>query len=314
MRTCSSDGRGRERMEIVRTFTAAREIARGAVGLVPTMGYLHEGHLSLAEAARACADTVVMSVFVNPLQFGDGEDLDTYPRDQARDIHLARDAGVDVLFAPPDEEMFPTPGVTRVSVDGLTDTLEGSHRPGHFQGVATVVAKLFAGLRPDMAFFGRKDAQQLAVITRMVADLSFPIDVIGVPIVREQDGLALSSRNTRLNEADRGAALSLSAGLMAAGDAVDTGERTGAMLESIVRDHLEIEPKVVVEYVAMVACAGVTLLGTLDRNAFLAGAVRVGGVRLIDNIHLDVTPHGSVEVDRGSRLDRPSVLYDARVQ
>ncbi len=293
-------------LEIVSTFAETRTLASGEVGLVPTMGYLHEGHLSLAAAARVC-DTVVMSLFVNPLQFGEGEDLDTYPRDLSRDAALAADAGVDVLFAPPLDEMYPAEPVARVALDGLSGRMEGAHRPGHFEGVATVVAKLFAGVQPDRAYFGKKDAQQLAIVTRMGADLSFPVEVVGVATMRDHDGLALSSRNTYLDPGSRPRALSLSRGLLAAADAAESGEKQGSALESIVHGELEaagVEP----EYVELADRRDLHRLQVLDRDAFLAVAARVGKPRLIDNVHFDVAVDGSVVADRGTRISGPTVL------
>ncbi len=288
-------------MRIVTTFEEARRATAGRVGLVPTMGYLHEGHLSLAAAARPEADTVTMSLFVNPLQFGEGEDLDRYPRDLERDAELAEAVGVDILFAPPLDEMYPTPPVTRVSVAGLTDRMEGAARPGHFDGVATVVAKLLAGLRPDRAFFGRKDAQQVAVVRRMVSDLSLPVEIVACPIIRSADGLALSSRNAYLSDEERDRALALSRGLTAAADAADAGERNGSVLETLVVNVLQGEVGVDPEYVELASVDEVQPLAYLDRPAFLAVAARVGATRLIDNIHLD--PAESVVADRGMRLE-----------
>ncbi|HJQ95393.1 MAG TPA: pantoate--beta-alanine ligase, partial [Acidimicrobiia bacterium] len=189
---------------------------RGLTALVPTMGYFHEGHLALMSAARQSAETVIVSLFVNPLQFNDPSDLDKYPRDLERDLEMAQAEKVDVLFAPSSEEMYSEPPLTRVRVTKVEDHLEGPRRPGHFAGVATAVAKLFAGLQPDMAFFGRKDAQQLALIRQMTKDLSFPVTISGQPTIREPDGLALSSRNVFLNPEGRTAALSLSSGLFTA--------------------------------------------------------------------------------------------------
>ncbi len=298
-------------MELVTTFAAARHLASGVVGLVPTMGFLHEGHLALADAARPAADTVVMSLFVNPLQFGEGEDLASYPRDLARDAALATTAGVDVLFAPPLDEMYPDGTVTTVRVAGLTERMEGRERPGHFEGVATIVAKLFAGVKPDLAFFGRKDAQQLAVVTRMAADLSFPVECVGVPTVRDADGLALSSRNTYLDGDDRRRALALGAGLMTAADAAEQGERDGATLEGLVTAALTAAG-VAADYVELVSRGSVARLDRLDRDAFLAVAARVGPARLIDNVHFDVGPGGEVSADRGVRLGSPSALAPGR--
>jgi pantoate--beta-alanine ligase len=287
----------------VGTFTAAREASSGTVGLVPTLGFLHEGHLALVARARAESDTVVMSLFVNPLQFDDADDLAAYPREAERDAALAEAHGVDVLFAPSVEEMYPHEPLTRVVVSGVADAMEGAERSGHFEGVATVVAKLLAGLRPDRMFMGRKDAQQLAVVRTMVADLSFPTEVVGVPTVREADGLALSSRNVRIT--DRGAALGLSAGLFAAADAVAVGERAADRLAGIVIDAIT-GSGAVPDYATLADAATARPIGALDRPAFLAAAARVGDVRLIDNVFL--WPDGTA--DRGTRLEGRSVLYE----
>jgi pantoate--beta-alanine ligase len=269
------------------------------------MGFFHEGHLALMEAAREQADTVVVSLFVNPLQFNDPGDLARYPRDFASDAALAEETGADLLFAPPPEEMYPAPPEVRVSLPALSAELEGAGRPGHLDGVAVVVAKLYAGLRPDLAFFGRKDAQQLALVTRLAADLSFPVQVIGHPTLREEDGLALSSRNVFLASEDRFAALSLSRGLLAAADAAEAGERSGVALEGVVAAEIEAAGLAGAEYVALADAATATRIPTLDRAAFLAVAARVGAVRLIDNVFLDATG----PADRGVRLARPSLLY-----
>jgi pantoate--beta-alanine ligase len=291
-------------MKVTRTFAATRAEHRGVVALVPTMGFFHEGHLGLIAAAKDRADTVVVSLFVNPLQFNDPADLDRYPRDFDRDAALAEASGADLLFAPPAEEMYPAPPAVRVSLPALSAELEGAHRPGHLDGVAVVVAKLYAGLRPDLAFFGRKDAQQLAVVTRLAADLSFPLQAVGWPTLREQDGLALSSRNVFLTPDDRRVARALSRGLLAAAAAAEAGERSGVVLEGLVAAVLE-EAGLAADYVALADAAAATRIPTLDRVAFLALAVRVGAVRLIDNVFLD--PAGPA--DRGVRLDRPSLLY-----
>jgi pantoate--beta-alanine ligase len=292
-------------MNLVRTFADARARYQGTVALVPTMGYFHEGHLALMTAARNAADTVVVSHFVNPLQFDNPADLERYPRDVERDMAIAEEAKVDILFAPTSAEMIPQPPLTRVSVDGLTDTMEGLMRPGHFAGVATIVTKLFAGLQPHLAFFGRKDAQQLAVIRRLVLDLSFPVRILAHPTVRESDGLALSSRNTLLAGDERPAARQLSQGLFAAAAAVEAGERNGPRLEAIVRDAVQSSRP---DYVELVSQDRVERLDELDRPSFLAVASRVGKVRLIDNIAFDVVA-GEVVADRGLRLEHPSLLY-----
>lgn len=291
-------------MIVAETFSEVRsELAGESAALVPTMGYLHDGHLSLVDLAADTADRVVMSLFVNPLQFDEASDLDRYPRDLERDSELASGAGVDVLFAPSLGEMYPQPPRTRVTVPGVSEGMEGAHRPGHLDGVATVVAKLLAGIRPDVAVFGRKDAQQLAVVRRMAFDLSFPVEILGAPTVREQDGLALSSRNVFLEASNRVAAASLSAGLFAAAEAVRLGERSGGELEAIVSESIS-EAGGELEYVTLADAFAAEPIETLDREAFLAVAARVGMVRLIDNVVL--WPDGSA--DTGVLLEGPSII------
>jgi len=292
-------------VRVTATFAATRAEYRGRVALVPTMGFFHEGHLALMGAAREQAGTVVVSLFVNPMQFNDPADLAAYPRDRERDAALAEASGADVLFAPSPEEMYPLAPAVRVSLPDLSAEMEGAHRPGHLDGVALVVAKLYAGLRPDLAFFGRKDAQQLAVVTRLAADLSFPVEVVGYPTVRERDGLALSSRNVFLAPEDRAGVGSLSRGLFVAADAAEAGERSGAALEGLVAAELEAAGLPSPEYVALADASSATRIPCLDRPAFLAVAARVGTVRLIDNVFLD--PEGPA--DRGVRLERDSLLY-----
>lgn len=283
-------------MKTVETPEAARFLYSGSVGLVPTMGALHEGHLSLIEAARRSCDTVVMSLFVNPLQFDQPSDLDRYPRPREVDSALAEGAGVDILYAPPLEVMYPTEPLTAVTVADVSEHLEGQFRRGHFAGMAIVVAKLLASLRPDRSFFGRKDFQQLVVVRTMVADLSFPGEIVDCPTVREPDGLAMSSRNVFIE--DRVAALSISQGLMAAADAVDDGVRSAADLEDLVRRHLALDS---VDYVTLASQSRAEPMSGLDRPAFLAVAGRVGEVRLIDNLPLDLVGEMWVP-DRGVRL------------
>ncbi len=278
------------------------------VGLVPTLGFLHEGHVALLEAAREECGTVVMSVFVNPLQFNDAADLERYPRNLERDVELAREAGVDMVFAPATDQMYPLPVETVVSVPLLSERMEGPHRPGHFSGMATVVTKLLAGLRPDRAYFGKKDAQQLAIIRRLGIDLSLPTVIVPRPTIREVDGLALSSRNVFLSPAQREAALALSRGLMATADAAEGGERDVRALERLVWSMMDGAPGVDPEYAEMATLRDVAELEHLDRDSFLAVAARVGPVRLIDNVHFEVGRDGIV-ADRGIPLERPSVLY-----
>lgn len=294
-------------MIIVRTFRDVVANSEGRVALVPTMGFLHEGHLSLIEEASSISDTTVVSLFVNPTQFGDQTDLDTYPTDEERDASLARKAGADILFAPEVEEVYPTSSQFSLSVGSVGDSMEGKFRPGHFDGVATVVAKLFAGTRPDLAVFGRKDAQQLAVIAMMARALRFPIEIIGRPTVREADGLALSSRNSRLTDVQRPAAANLSSALFAAGDLIESGARDAAQIIGAVETVLGGIADIEVEYVAVADAATAQPVAAIESDSFVAVAARVGGVRLIDNVFVEST---SLTVDRGVLLTNPSILYE----
>ncbi len=246
----------------VRAELAPRRVGR--IGLVPTMGALHDGHLSLLEGARSECETVVMSLFVNPLQFSDPADLGEYPRDEPRDLALAGEAGVDVVFAPTPEEMFPAGFQTWVDVEEIGSILEGEHRPGHFRGVATVCLKLFTIVRPDIVYFGQKDAQQVAVLRRMIADLALELELRALPTVRDADGLALSSRNALLSTADRARALALPQAL-----ATRDPELARALLDGLEIDYVAIAP--------------------FDPPV-LAAAVRVGPTRLIDNVPLEEVP------------------------
>lgn len=295
-------------MRTVHTFLDTRALGSGCVGLVPTMGYLHEGHISLVDAARRECDTVVVSLFVNPLQFAPTEDLASYPRDLERDAEMVEAAGADVLFAPQLEEMYPDKPLTTVSVGLVTEGMEGGIRPGHFDGVATVVAKLFAGIAPDRAYFGRKDAQQLVTVRRMTTDLSFPIMIVGEPIVRESDGLALSSRNSYLDSEERAAARSISRGINAVAEAIIAGERSATELERIAAAPVNNEPGIDLDYATLADQDTASALLDLDRPAFLAVAARVGRTRLLDNVHIDRIDGGWVP-DVGIRLDGPSILY-----
>ncbi|MCC6338459.1 MAG: pantoate--beta-alanine ligase [Acidimicrobiia bacterium] len=275
----------------------ARE-ARLRVGLVPTMGALHAGHRSLLRAARGASDLVVLTVFVNPLQFGPDEDFSAYPRDLEADAEVAASEGVDVVFAPPVDEMYPGGSRTTVHVAGLTDVLCGASRPTHFDGVTTVLTKLFSIVGPSTAYFGRKDFQQLAVVRRLVADLDLPVEVVGCPLVRDHDGLALSSRNAYLSEARRESARAIPESLRAAAAAVEGGERSATAVEAEVRRVLARAPELRPEYVAVVDAAELRPVETLDGSTAVLVAVRVGSTRLIDNVVLDVTPGGS-EADLG---------------
>jgi pantoate--beta-alanine ligase len=291
-------------MEVTRTFEESRGRYQGEVGLLPTLGYFHEGHLRLMDLLRDQCDTLVVSLFVNPTQFNEEEDFDAYPRDEERDSALAEAHGVDILFAPDVAEVYPGPSITTVEVIGVTDEMEGRHRPGHFVGVATVVAKLFAGLQPDRAMFGRKDAQQVAVLEAMVRDLRFPIEIVEAPVIREPDGLALSSRNVRLAREDRYAALAISRGLFQAAEQVDAGERRGDRIEGTVARSMR---GLAVDYVKLASQETMKPIETLDRPAVLAVAAHVGKVRLIDNIAFDIVD-GRPVPDRGILLDEPSEL------
>jgi pantoate--beta-alanine ligase len=257
------------------------------VGFVPTMGALHAGHLSLLQRARADNDVVVASIFVNPLQFGPSDDFARYPRDLEADAALAAEAGADHLFAPDVAEMYPRGSIaTRVDVGPIGDIGEGAWRPGFFAGVATVCCKLFHIVGPDRAYFGQKDAQQLAVIRQLVADLDLPLEIVGCPTVREHDGLALSSRNAYLDPEARRAAPALAAALMAGRDAAAGGEGSAAELRWIVGTCLEAEPGIHLQYVDLFDPATFSALERLDGRGVLAAAAHVGGTRLIDNVEL----------------------------
>jgi pantoate--beta-alanine ligase len=257
------------------------------VGFVPTMGYLHEGHASLLRAARESCDVVVASIFVNPLQFGPSEDLDAYPRDLTGDTELAERCGVDLLFVPATREMYPEAIRTTVSVAGVSAPLEGQTRPTHFDGVATVVAKLFAIVGVSRAFFGEKDFQQLAVVRQMVRDLSIPVEVVGCPTVREADGLAMSSRNAYLTPAERAAAPVVHAALQAGRAAVEAGERDPAAVRTAMRRLIEAEPLAALDYAEVVDAATFEVPDPLQGTLRLLAAVRFGKARLIDNLGVE---------------------------
>jgi pantoate--beta-alanine ligase len=256
------------------------------VGFVPTMGYLHEGHMSLVKKAKETTDFVVMSIFVNPTQFGPNEDFEKYPRDLARDEKMAREGGVDVLFAPPVEEMYPKPGKTTVHVSGITEQLCGASRPGHFDGVALVVSKLFNIVQPDYAFFGLKDAQQVAVIEQMVQDLNFPVKIVPCEIVREADGLALSSRNVYLSPEERKEALILYQSLKHVKERFNQGERDAEVLRQEAVDMIQTSPLAQIDYVSVLSYPELENIKKIEKTAIVALAVRFGKTRLIDNILL----------------------------
>jgi pantoate--beta-alanine ligase len=273
------------------------------VGLVPTMGYLHEGHLSLIRAARSATDFVVVTIFVNPLQFGPSEDLERYPRDLAADLANCEREGVDCVFTPAVQEMYPEAPLTTVHVAELTSGLCGTARPTHFDGVTTVVAKLFSIVGPCTAFFGRKDAQQLAVVTRMASDLDLPVDVVGCPLVREPDGLALSSRNAYLSAEQRTAARVLSRALGDAVDRIAAGERDPVAVVAEIEQTIACEPAVALDYVTVCDARTMSVIERIDGDVLVALAAVVGTTRLIDNVRV-VVDGDAVVADLGTRYER----------
>lgn len=280
-------------MEIARTIAATRAAVTAArwagrsIGCVPTMGALHAGHLSLVEAARRDGTFVVVTIFVNPTQFGPQEDYARYPRDEAGDLRQCERAGVDLVFLPAVEEMYPPGAVTTVHVARLTETLCGPCRPGHFDGVATVVTKLLNIVQPDRAYFGRKDYQQLAVIRQMVRDLDVPVEIIGCPTVREPDGLAMSSRNALLSPEERQRALALSRALIAAREAIVGGERDPRAVEATMRAVVEAARPTRIDYVSVVDPVTLQPVPRIEGPVLAALAVRIGATRLIDNVVVD---------------------------
>lgn len=281
-------------VELISTIRGVREAVSAArkagqrIGFVPTMGYLHEGHLTLMRQARQECGFVVVSIFVNPTQFGPNEDFSRYPRDLERDMALCQQVPVDAVFHPAVEEMYPKPFLTGVRVDGITAGLCGASRPGHFDGVATVVTKLFNIVKPDVAYFGQKDAQQVAVIRRMVADLNMDVEVRPVPTVREPDGLAMSSRNVYLSPEERQGALVLSRSLRMAQERVAEGERDMVSLLEAMKRMIAAEPLASIDYVQIVDYDTLKPLERLEGKALAALAVRFGKTRLIDNCILEV--------------------------
>lgn len=269
--------------ELTEALDALRRTG-ASVGLVPTMGALHEGHMSLIRESVSCCDSTVVSLFVNPVQFSENEDFDRYPRHQDRDIACCRDAHVSLVFCPSTDEMYAPDRSVTITETSLASTLCGRSRPGHFDGVCTVVAKLFNLIQPDKAFFGQKDAQQLAVIRRMVRDLNFDVDVVGMPIVREPDGLAMSSRNAYLTVAERAQAIGLYRMLTLVESCVTDGEKTVLALEKKALHFLaERYPDLVVEYLSFVDTENLMPVDTVRAGCMLAVAAKVGGTRLIDN-------------------------------
>jgi pantoate--beta-alanine ligase len=277
-------------MEVLHTiedFRRSRADIAGTLGLVPTMGFLHAGHLALVRRARAENDAVAVSIFVNPTQFGPNEDLAAYPRDIERDLSLLERERVDLVFNPSSQELYPPGFNSYVDPGTVSEPLEGARRPGHFRGVATVVAKLLNVVQPDRAYFGQKDGQQMRVIERMAQDLDFAVEIVAVPTVREQDGLAMSSRNTYLKPDERQAAPCLFKGLMSAQDRWCTGERDAATLRRLVMEVIEAEPRVQLDYVSVADSATLAEIdGRATGPVMVSAAVRVGKARLIDNVVL----------------------------
>ncbi len=276
-------------MKTAKSIQEIRQIRsemKGSVGFVPTMGFLHAGHLSLVQAARASCDHVIVSIYVNPTQFAPTEDLAAYPRDLDHDLLLLKDAGVDLVWMPDNEIMYPEGFQTWVSVDQLTKPLEGQYRPEHFRGVTTIVAKLFNVVQPERAFFGQKDAQQAAVLQRMVLDLNFPIEMVICPIVREADNLALSSRNTYLTPAERQASTVLSRALFAARDLFQKGETRSAALIACMQEIIQSEPLAKIQYLSCADPLSLQEIDTIQNQALLSMAVYFGKTRLIDNLLL----------------------------
>jgi pantoate--beta-alanine ligase len=279
-------------MKIIRSikkmqaFSEALRRQGKRTAFVPTMGFLHEGHLHLIRQGKALGDILVISIFVNPIQFGPTEDFKQYPRDWERDAHLCESCGADIIFAPTVEEMYPEGFQTTVSVPRLSQNLCGIARPTHFQGVATVVAKLFNCTKPHVALFGEKDFQQLVVVKRMVRDLNFDIHIVGVPTVREADGLAMSSRNTYLSAEERRSALSLSHALFTARELFQNGERNARVLIDTAQAIIEKEKSAVIDYLKVCDTETLQDVNTISRPAVMALAVKIGTARLIDNVAL----------------------------
>jgi pantoate--beta-alanine ligase len=290
------------RVEELRSWCEDARRSGRRVALVPTMGFFHEGHRSLMRAARAANDAVIVSIFVNPLQFGPSEDLDAYPRDADGDRAVAEAESVDVLFAPSVDEMYPRPPLTTVHVAELTDGLCGATRPTHFDGVATVVTKLFSIVGPARAYFGRKDAQQLAAVRRFVADLNLPVEVVGCPLVRERDGVAMSSRNAYLSADQRAAATVLVRALERVGTAVEAGERDAGVLRRLVVAEVDAEPLATLDYADVVDGLDLTPVERLGDggDVLVAVAARIGKTRLIDNTTITIDGTGA-HVDLGTR-------------
>ncbi|HXZ94867.1 MAG TPA: pantoate--beta-alanine ligase [Dehalococcoidia bacterium] len=277
-------------MQVVKTIPEIRALRRklsGTVGFVPTMGYLHEGHLALVKQAKVDNSAVIVSIYVNPTQFGPREDFGAYPRDLNRDLELLKKGGTDIVFVPSDEEMYPSEFSSWVDVEKVTERLEGAARPGHFRGVATVVAKLFNIVQPSRAYFGQKDAQQVVVIKKMVADLDMGIEVVVVPTVRESNGLAMSSRNVYLSPKERQAATILFKALTLAQQLDKSGEKDAEKIRRQMAALIQKEPLAQIDYISIADAETLQELNLLDRPAVASLAVRIGKTRLIDNMPLE---------------------------
>ncbi|MEH6945846.1 pantoate--beta-alanine ligase [Bacillus sp. JJ634] len=281
-------------MKIITTIAELKQALQAekrngkSIGYVPTMGFLHEGHVSLMERARKENDIVVLSIFVNPLQFGPNEDFETYPRDIERDENIARNAGVDYIFYPQVEEMYGSKPSVTVQVESRTDCLCGTKRPGHFDGVATVLTKFFNIIGPDKAYFGLKDAQQVAVVSGLIEDFNFPVELVPVDIVREEDGLAKSSRNVFLSETERQEAKELYQGLLQAKKAIEAGERDPNQVAQIVENHINTHTNGTIDYVEVYRYPELQPMETLSGHIIIAMAVKFANVRLIDNLTLTI--------------------------
>ncbi|MGL5822302.1 MAG: pantoate--beta-alanine ligase [Sarcina sp.] len=272
-----------DKIKEVREVTKEWTINKESIGYVPTMGFLHEGHKSLIDKARLENDKVVVSIFVNPTQFGEGEDLDAYPRDLERDLELCKNAGVDMVFVPQPSEMYFKDATTKISMETLSEELCGKSRPVHFGGVCTVVTKLFNIVNPTRAYFGEKDAQQLAIIKRMVRDLNFDVEVIGCPIVRESDGLAKSSRNTYLSKEEREAAIVLHKSLEIAKSIIENGERNASVIIENIERVINAEKLAKIDYIEVVDSKSIQKVEVVEEDILVAIAIYIGKTRLIDN-------------------------------
>jgi pantoate--beta-alanine ligase len=275
-------------MQKLRQLLDTKRLERKNIGFVPTMGYLHQGHLSLIKSSAKENDITVLSIYVNPTQFGPNEDLDNYPRDLENDTKIAKEAGADIIFIPNNEMMYIDNHVTYVNVHELTDNLCGLSRPTHFQGVTTIVTKLFNIVQPKRAYFGQKDAQQAIIIKRMVKDLNIPVDIVVCPIIREHDGLAMSSRNTYLNQQERSEATILNESLQKAKMLIESGERNSIVIKNTIQSMINSKPSANIDYISIVSQETLKDIVTIKDSILIAIAVKIGKTRLIDNIQMEV--------------------------